>query len=140
MAGQTCADDRALMDIEGREQGRGAVTFVVVGQGSSLTRFQRQTRLGAVQCLDLAFLIDRKHDGLLWRVEIPPDHISSFLLKLRVIRHLIDWVEQPSAVISTIRARSRSLSLTARLFTQRVSVTRSPSVSSIVIGFLMRRE
>ena len=69
----TLANDLALKHIERGEQSGDAVTLVVVGHGASPTLFHRQPRLGAIQRLDLAFLIDREHDGMVGRVDVQPD-------------------------------------------------------------------
>jgi hypothetical protein len=45
---------------------------------------QRQTRLCPVQRLNLAFLINRKHDRLLWWVEIQPDNVFQLFDELRI--------------------------------------------------------
>jgi hypothetical protein len=44
------------------------VTFVVVGHRSSTARLHRQTRLGAVERLDLALLVDREDDRMGGRI------------------------------------------------------------------------
>ncbi len=64
MTPHTLAEDLALKDIESREQGGDAMPLVIVGHGSGATLLHRQSRLGAVQSLDLAFLIDRQHDSM----------------------------------------------------------------------------
>ena len=50
-------DHRAIVGIERREQGRGAVALVVMGHACAQTSFHRQTRLGSVQRLNLALLV-----------------------------------------------------------------------------------
>jgi hypothetical protein len=52
------ANHGAVQHVQGREQG-GAVALVIVGRGSAFPRLQRQSRLGAVERLDLRFLVDR---------------------------------------------------------------------------------
>ena len=64
------ADDLAFQHIERRKQRRNAVTLVVVGHGAGASLLHRQPRLGAVQRLDLAFLIDREHDGVVGWVDV----------------------------------------------------------------------
>ena len=59
MAFHALADDLAFEDVESGEQGRGAVPFVVVGDCAGAPLLHRQARLGAVERLDLALLIDR---------------------------------------------------------------------------------
>ena len=64
VAGEAFTDDGARRDIECRKQRCGAVALVVMGHGSGPTLLQGQARLGAVEGLDLAFLVDRKHERL----------------------------------------------------------------------------
>ena len=58
---QALADDRAVEHVQRREQGGGAVALVVMGHGAGAAFLHRQAGLGAVEGLDLAFLIHRKH-------------------------------------------------------------------------------
>jgi len=69
------AEDRAVQNIQGSEQGGGTVPFVVVGEGATAAFLHRQAWLGPVQCLNLAFLIHAEHQSMLGRVEIESDHI-----------------------------------------------------------------
>lgn len=55
------ANDAAGGDIEGCEQRGGAVTLVVMGEPLRDARQHRQDRLGAVERLNLAFLVDTEH-------------------------------------------------------------------------------
>src|SRR5712671_3133077 len=48
----------------------------------------RQSRLCAVEGLDLAFLIDAQHQRLVRRVEIQPNDILNFFGELRIVRQL----------------------------------------------------
>ena len=52
------ADDRSIQDVERGEQGGRAVALVVVGHGSGAPLLHGQTRLSAVQRLDLGLLVD----------------------------------------------------------------------------------
>ena len=58
MAWHTTADHLAIQDVERGEQGGGAVALIVVGHGASPSLLHGQARLGAVEGLDLALLID----------------------------------------------------------------------------------
>ena len=78
------ADDGAVEDVESGEQRGRAVTFVVVGHCSGAARLHRQPRLGAVERLDLALLIDREDDGMGGRVDIEADDVAQLGDKLRV--------------------------------------------------------
>ena len=60
----------------------------------------RQARLGAIKCLDLAFLIDRQHDGVGWWIDIETNDIAQFADEVRIARKL----ELPIAVrLQTMR-------------------------------------
>src|SRR5580658_2394251 len=58
MARQATADDLAIQDIEGGEQGGGPVPLVVVCLAFRQSRPQGQDRSGSVQGLNLALFID----------------------------------------------------------------------------------
>ena len=64
MALQDNADDPAFKNIEGGEQGGGAVALVIVGHGGAAPLLHRQPGLGAVERLDLAFLVDAEDYGM----------------------------------------------------------------------------
>ena len=51
-------DDLAFEDIEGGKPGGGAVSFLVMGHRGAAPLFHRQPGLGAVERLNLAFLVD----------------------------------------------------------------------------------
>ena len=70
--------------VERGKQGRCSVSDVVVRPGTAAAFFQRQTGLSAVQGLNLALFIDTKHDGVLGRIEIDPDHVEELFNELRV--------------------------------------------------------
>ena len=57
------ADDRAVEHVEGGEQGCCAVALVIMGHGPGAALLHRQTRLGPVERLDLAFLVDAEHQA-----------------------------------------------------------------------------
>ena len=71
-------------DLERGEQGGGAVADVVVGGLLGQAWPHRQDRSGPVQGLDLGFLVDRQHHGLLRRVQVEPDDVAYLGLQLRV--------------------------------------------------------
>ena len=56
MVQHVAADDGAIEDVESCEQRGGAVTFVVVRHRPGAAWLHRQSRLGAVECLDLAHM------------------------------------------------------------------------------------
>ena len=71
------SNDRAVEDVQRREQRRCAVAFVVMGHRSGAALLHRQARLGAVESLDLAFLIDRNHYGMGRRIDIKANNIAA---------------------------------------------------------------
>src|SRR5271156_4890913 len=82
------SDDGAIEDVEGGEQRGGAVTFVVVRHRPGAARLHRQSRLGAVECLDLALLVDRKNDRMGGRIDVEADDVFELIVELRVRRQL----------------------------------------------------
>src|SRR5262249_33662266 len=87
-------DNGAVENVEGGEQGGCAVAFVVVGHRPGAPRLHRQSRLGAVEGLDLALLVDRENDGVGGRVDVEADDVPELRGELRVVRQL----ERPDAV------------------------------------------
>jgi hypothetical protein len=75
MARQTFANDSTGRHIERGEERRGAVALVIMGHRSGTALFQGQTRLRAVECLDLALLIDGKHQRLLRWIDVQADDV-----------------------------------------------------------------
>src|ERR671915_292992 len=84
MAGEALADDLADLHVERGEQRERAMPLVVVGAALGLAGPHRQERLGAVQRLDLALLVDAKHHRAIRRVEIEPDDVAHLLHEQRV--------------------------------------------------------
>jgi hypothetical protein len=67
----------------GKERGR-PVPLVVVGHRSAATALERQSRLRAIQGLDLALFINTEHQGLGGRIQIQPHHVGQLLQEVRV--------------------------------------------------------
>ncbi len=88
MAWHTFADNRARCHIERGEERRGAVAFVIMGHGSGAALLQRQTGLGAIERLDLAFLVDGQHQRLLRRVEVEADDILDLFGEVGIVGDL----------------------------------------------------
>jgi hypothetical protein len=84
----TAADDLALEHVERGEQCRRAVALVVVRHGPTPAGLQGKARLGPVECLDLALLVDREHDRVRRRVDVEADDVAQLGGKVRVIREL----------------------------------------------------
>ena len=94
MSRQAIADDGAIKQAQRREQGRGAVPFIVVCHGPTATLLQWKTRLGAIESVNLAFLVNGEHQRLVRRIEVEPDHVMELLDKLSVAAEL----ERPDEV------------------------------------------
>ena len=63
-------------NIEGGKQCRGAVADIIVGDAFDIAESHRQHRLGAIERLNLALLIDRQHNRVVGRVQVEADHIA----------------------------------------------------------------
>jgi hypothetical protein len=77
-------------DVEGGEQGGGAVALVVMRHRASATGLERQARLGPVKRLDLALLVDREDDGMRRRIDIEANDVLELVGELRVVRQFTD--------------------------------------------------
>src|SRR6516162_5714337 len=88
MALHVLSDDGAVEHVEGGEQRGGTMAFVVVGHGAGAARLHRQSRLGAVKSLDLAFFIDREHHGMVGRLDVEADNILELVSTFRIVRQL----------------------------------------------------
>ena len=75
VAAHALADDPALQHVERGEQRRRAVALVVVRHRPAAAALHRQSGLGAVERLDLRFLVDRQHQRVLRRIDIEADDI-----------------------------------------------------------------
>src|ERR1700722_2084036 len=81
MAGalHAAANDLALEHVEGGKEGSGAVADVVMGHRSATALLDRQTGLGAVQRLDLAFLVERQHHSMGRWIDIEADDLAQLV-------------------------------------------------------------
>lgn len=80
----TLANDPSLDDMQCGKQGGGAIAFVVVRERAAAARFEGQSWLGAIQRLNLTFLIHTKHHRILWRGQIDAHNIGEFLQKFGI--------------------------------------------------------
>ncbi len=86
MAWLAFADHKAAFDIKRGEQSRCAVTLIIMRHGFGAALFQRQAGLGAIERLDLTFLIDAQHQRAIRRVQIEADNVFDFFFKQLIIR------------------------------------------------------
>jgi hypothetical protein len=66
------------------------MTLVVVGHGAGAAPLHRQSRLRAVERLNLALLIDREHHGMIGRIDVEADNLPEFAGELRSLDSL-NW-------------------------------------------------
>ena len=76
MALHVTTDGSAVEDVEGSKQRRRAVTLVVVGHRPGAARLHGQARLSAVECLDLALLVDGEDDGMSGWIDVETDDVA----------------------------------------------------------------
>ena len=88
------SDNCPVEDVQGGEECRGSVALVVVGHSAQTPLLHGQARLGAVERLDLAFLVYGQDDGVGGRIDVKPNDIAQFADEVRVVREL----ELPIAV------------------------------------------
>src|SRR5207237_2606766 len=84
----TAPDDLAFKDIEGGEQGGGAVALVIVGHGGTTPLLHWQPGLSAVERLDLAFLVDAEDHGMGRWIDVEANDLLEFVVGLGVVGDL----------------------------------------------------
>ena len=75
VTGQAVADHLSVEHAECRKECRRPVTPVVVCAGSQAPLLHGKPRLGPVEGLDLALLVDAEHHGLVGRVKVEADNV-----------------------------------------------------------------
>ena len=105
------ADHPTFEHVEGGKQGGDAMTLVIMGHSAGATLLHRQPRLGPVERLDLALLIDREHDRVRRRVDVKPDYIAPIGGKLRVAAELEHAEPVGRQAMKTITAPKAKTSL-----------------------------
>src|SRR5512139_449795 len=88
MPSETLPNNFPLSHFEGRKERCGAMALVIIGHGSTAAFFQRQSRLRAIQRLNLTLLVHAEYQGFVRRVQIQAHHIRQFLQKLGITRQL----------------------------------------------------
>jgi hypothetical protein len=69
-------DHHPIEHAKRSEQGGGAVAFIVMRHGLAAPGLDRQTWLGAVERLDLAFFIEREHHGMGRGIDIKANDVG----------------------------------------------------------------
>ena len=80
----TLANDTPFDHLERRKQGRRAMALIVMSKGAAAPGFEGQSRLGAIQRLNLALFIHAEHDRILRRSEINTHYIGELFQKLGI--------------------------------------------------------
>ena len=78
-------DHGSVEDVQGGKERRRAVAFVIMGHGPAFARFQRQARLGPIESLNLALLVDGDDHGVSWRVHVETDDVLDLLGEFRIV-------------------------------------------------------
>ena len=109
------ADHLAVEHAEGRKQSGRAVALVVVRHRSTATLLQWETGLGAIEGLDLTFLVDAQNEGFVRWIEIESNNIVELLDKVFIAANLEGLDEMGLEVVllpNTLNAhRTDALSL-----------------------------
>src|SRR5471030_3281757 len=148
MAPMQLADDFSGSYIQGREQRRGAMAFVIVRTALGYAGGQRQNWLSPVQCLNLALLVHTQHHGLGRRIEIQTDDVTRLGNELRIGRQLEGFLTmrlQAKRAPDPTHRRLRQTTFTrhgarapmcrfGRLFFQCLGMSASTRASSMVRG------
>ena len=82
------ADNFSVQHVDGSKQSGRAMPLIVVRHRAAAALFQRQARLCAVECLDLAFLVDGKHNGMGRRADVEANNIAQLDGKFGIIGKL----------------------------------------------------
>src|SRR5947209_6472197 len=82
------ADHGSVEHAEGGEQGGRAMALIVVRHGLATPGLDRQPGLGAVERLDLAFLVEREHHGMRRGIDIEAEDVAELGRKTGVARAL----------------------------------------------------
>jgi hypothetical protein len=118
------ADHRAVEHVEGCEQRGRAVALVVVRHRPGAALLHRQARLGPVEGLNLALLVDRQHHSMSRRIDVQPDDVLDLGGELGIGRQLeaADLMGS-QAVRPQIRCTELTLSPLARAMAGAVATT-----------------
>ena len=79
MLAHAASDHGSVENAHGSKKPGRTVAFVIMGQGPTSARLQRQRRLGAMERLNLALLVDRDDDGVSWRIPVEADDVLDLL-------------------------------------------------------------
>jgi len=86
MPGRCLAQHLARARVQRRIERQRAMPDLLKPMALRASGCQRQDRVQPIQRLNRGFLIDAKHRGMLRRVDIQPDDVSRFRLKVGIVR------------------------------------------------------
>ena len=84
MARHAVPDHLAVEHTEGGKQSGRSMADVIMRHRSTAAFLQRETGLGSVEGLDLAFFVQTQNQRLVWRIQIQPYDIAQLLNELFV--------------------------------------------------------
>ena len=84
----TTADHRAVENVEGSKQRRGAIAFIVMGHRSAFAGLEWQAGLGAIKRLDMGLLVDRQNEGMGGRCHVEADDVFELSDEVGIVRAL----------------------------------------------------
>ena len=84
----TSPNDLAIGGVHGREQRGGSVSLVIMGHGLATPFFERQSRLRAIQGMNLTLSVAGEDLGMRRRIEIETHNVLQLFFKVLVIGKL----------------------------------------------------
>ncbi len=78
----------ANQDVERSKQRRRAVALIVMRHRAGPALLQRQSRLGAIERLNMTLLIHSQNQSLVRRIEVQPDHVHQLFREARITGYL----------------------------------------------------
>src|ERR1035438_5524147 len=78
----------SIKRVESSKQRSGSIPLVIVGHRLGAALLHGQAGLGTVQSLDLALLVERKHQRMFGRIQIESDDIFQLLGKTGIVAQL----------------------------------------------------
>ena len=89
------------------------MALVIMRPTLDLSGAQRQHWLGAIQGLNLSFFVHRQHQGVVWWIQIKPDHVDHLIGEMGIVADLegLDLLEkvQPHTLMVPRGDRTKSV-------------------------------
>src|SRR5713226_1629315 len=84
MTRHTVTDNLTIEHAEGGKQRGRTVALIIVSHRPATALLHGQTRLGSIESLDLALLVNAQHQGFVWRIQVQTHDIGQLLHKVFV--------------------------------------------------------